>query len=117
MPQEISSGCINHPAIEAVARCKQCMKPVCKTCIVDGPMGKYCSASCKEKHEMYVKKAQDAELTRRKPSHSGKIKELIAKLIILLVVLAGLGAAAAYFDVPVVGDMVRQFFPFIPVGQ
>ncbi len=59
------SGCINHPSIEAVGRCKQCGKPFCSTCEIPGPTGKFCSDPCKQRHEVFVKRAAKLDDMRR----------------------------------------------------
>jgi hypothetical protein len=38
----LSELCINHPANQAVARCRICRKAVCDTCLFRGPTGSYC---------------------------------------------------------------------------
>jgi cation transport ATPase len=110
------SGCINHPGIEAVARCKQCGKPVCGACMVSGPTGRFCSDACKEKHERFIRRAQELEKTRPRTGNlAKKLRRLIVKLVILVAVLLVLGWVAVYFDIPVVGAVARRVL--IPVSR
>lgn len=108
MVQATGSGCINHPAIEAIARCKQCMTPVCGECAVGGPAGNYCSAECKEKHETFLRRAHDNEQRRGRTRDKGKVFRLLTKIVIFVVAAGGLLFAAAYFDIPVAGDIARK---------
>jgi hypothetical protein len=106
------SGCINHPGIEAIARCKQCGKPVCASCVVRGPTGQFCCEACKERHEKFIARAQELQWTRRPTGTLKKLRTLLIKLVILIVVLIGLGFVALQFDVPVASDIVRKAIEF-----
>lgn len=108
---DMASGCINHSAVEAVARCKQCGKPVCGQCVVKGPTGSFCSESCQQKNEMFTKKARDLEKKGNMGPGAASGGSMIGKIVALLVVLAILAVAAAYLNVPVVGPLVRQYLP------
>jgi hypothetical protein len=106
------SGCINHPGVEAVARCKQCGKPVCASCVVKGPTGQFCGEACKDRHEKFISRAQDLQRNSRPAGTLKKIRILLIKLVILIAALAALGYAALQFDIPVASDLVRKVLQF-----
>ena len=102
------SGCINHPAIEAVSRCKQCGKPVCGSCVVAGPTGQFCSESCLERNQAFIQRARQLEQNHRPPSDTGKWIRLLIKIIVFLAAIATLVLLAAFFNPPVVGGIARR---------
>ena len=103
----IASGCINHPGVDAAARCKQCNKPVCSACVVKGPTGNFCSQACKEKHETFVQRAATMDSMRRPSTLGTKLKRLIGKLIVILILLVALGVAGSLIDIPVLTKVVN----------
>ena len=109
------SGCINHPGVEAVARCKQCGKPVCGACVVMGTTGKFCSEVCREKHAEFVKRAQQFEAKRGPATNLfSLLTRTVVKLVILAAVLlfaAGLITYFTDFEIPVIGKMIRGLLP------
>ena len=114
------SGCINHPGIEAVARCKQCGKPVCGACVITGPTGRFCGESCKEKHEKFVERAQEMQRSSRSTGGLVKLRRFLIKLVIFIVAIGALGFAAVYLDVPVAGkaalsiwQTITSYVPFL----
>lgn len=108
MPRAVDSVCLNHPGVEAAARCKQCNKPVCGACIVKGPTGNFCSDECKEKHEYFVQRAHQID-RMKKPSKLGvRLKWLIAKLFVLVVLLLFVGAIGTIFQIPVLSSIVAS---------
>ena len=95
-------GCINHPNLEAIGRCRQCSKPVCSNCGVRGAKGLYCSDICREKHEQFMERAKDTDLERA--TRRGlffHLRKLIGSLIMLGVVLFALGFTAYHIFIPV----------------
>lgn len=105
MTKGIASVCVNHPAVEAIGRCRVCNKPFCGACRVQGPTGNFCSQACKEKHEAYVQRAQ--QLEQRKPSFlkGSTFKRWAKRVIILIIVLVIVSVVAAFmgYNVPVIG--------------
>ena len=86
------SGCINHPGIEAVARCKQCGKPLCSDCRLVTEDGLFCSDKCAQTARVFVKKSQDLEekrSVRRKGIPAGLIRFIIFLIIIVVVYKLG----------------------------
>ena len=111
----VASGCINHSAVEAVARCKQCGKPVCGQCVVKGPTGSFCSEECQQKNELFTKKAQDLEKKGKLgPGAASGGGSIIGKLVALVIFLVIAALASAYLNIPVIGPIVRQWLPFLP---
>lgn len=98
------SACINHVHIPATVRCKQCSKPVCDTCIVPGPLGRYCSAACKEKHEHFHQRVQKMDAKAGTASFT-KVKTFVTTLIVLGAVLFAVGFFASTIDIPIVSDI------------
>jgi hypothetical protein len=113
-----ASGCINHPGVEAVARCKQCGRPVCGACLVTGPTGRFCSDTCKDKHEKFVSRARALQRTSRSAGTLTKVRRSLIKLVIFLVAIMALGFVAVYFEIPVAADIVRKILrvlsPYLP---
>ena len=101
------SGCINHPGVESTTRCKQCGRPVCNTCVVQGPTGRFCSAPCKQKHETFSQSAQAQDVKGRKPLFT-QAKNFVVTLIIVAAVLGAIGVACTVFEVPVLSDLTRS---------
>lgn len=104
----VGSTCINHRAIEAVGRCKQCGRPFCNTCRVTGPTGVFCGNECKQKHEAFVQRAKELEDRKGPPRILVKLRKLIRKLIFFLIVALILGVIGARFEIPVLSDLVLR---------
>lgn len=114
------SGCINHPGIEAVARCKQCGKPVCSSCVITGSTGRFCSESCQERHEKFIGRAQELQRFSRSTGFLQRLKRALIRLAIAIGAIVLLGFVAVFFEVPVVAGIVRsvldvlsQYLPFL----
>ena len=105
------SSCINHPSIEATGRCKQCSKPYCDTCAVRGPTGNFCSAECKQRHEVFVQRAAKLDDMRRDTSFFAKAWITIRKLIVFTIVALIIAVVVHYlgYPVPVVSDLINQY--------
>jgi len=101
------SGCVNHPTKPAVLRCKQCGVGVCKQCIVPGPVGRYCSETCKQQHEEFMQKAQSAE-QKVKNKRSLRLGPTIRKLVIVVAIIIGLGFLGYVVNIPILSGIVRQ---------
>ncbi len=107
-------GCINHPGVEAIGRCRQCSKPVCKSCGTRGPAGLYCSDDCREKHERFVQRAEVMGLDRvGKRGILESVRNLLGGLITLAAILFALGVAATLFYIPVLSEVTENVRAFI----
>ena len=102
-----TSGCINHPSVEATHRCKQCSKPMCASCVTVGPTGNFCSVGCKEKNEVFFKRAQQLD-GRARTSIFVKLRGFIGWLILIAIIAVALGVIGALFDVPVLSPLVEN---------
>ena len=107
-----SSGCINHPGVEAAIRCKQCGRPVCGACIETGPTGRFCSTNCRDQHQAFIARAQQLE-GRSGTGLFTKLKSLLNWLIIAVVVLAVIGFVSTLFYIPVISDLTVRVRGFI----
>ena len=104
------SGCINHPTVEAISRCKQCGKPYCNTCRVQGPTGSFCSEACKSTHEQFTQRAQKLDHMSRGSGMFLKFYWLGKKIFIIafLALLVGIGVHFMGREVPIVSNLIRQ---------
>lgn len=101
------SSCINHVHIHATVRCKQCSRPICDACIVPGPLGRYCSTACKEKHETFHQRVQKMDAKAGTASFT-KVKTFVTTLIIIAAVLFAVGFVASTVPIPIVSDITYQ---------
>lgn len=107
MPQAIGSGCVNHPSVEAAGRCKQCGKPFCTTCRIQGPTGNFCSEGCKASHENFTQRAQ--QLDSMKQSTAGtKLWFIGKKILFFAVIIVIIVFVAGYFgiEIPILTDLL-----------
>lgn len=96
-------GCINHPGVEAMGRCRQCSKPVCKQCGFVTSTGMYCSEACQDKHQDFMKRAVDVDVDlnkRQRRSLRQKFGGLVTFLVIVAVVILGLGLLSIFVHIP-----------------
>ena len=108
-----SIGCINHPNLEAIGRCKQCGKPVCSSCGIRTTAGFYCSDICREQHETFMQRAKDMDLDRA--TRRGLFfhtRNLIGSLIMLSAVLFALGFTAYHISIPVLTPLTLKALNF-----
>jgi hypothetical protein len=102
-----ASGCINHPGIEASARCKQCGKPVCGACVVVAASGRYCSEACQQKNEQFMQRAAQLEV-KTQGKFSLFLRQLAGKIVAVLLVLLALGILATFVNIPVLSELVYR---------
>ncbi len=84
--------CLNHPDVNAVAKCSACGKPLCAECVMIFDNQKYCSEACHLKG--LASRLRTAEVISEKRK-TGK-KSGFRKFVTLLLILAA-AAGAAYF--------------------
>jgi hypothetical protein len=106
----VESACINHLSIEATHRCKQCGRPVCGACVVPAPTGNFCSEPCRDSYQQFAERAEELERNAPKPKRMWRSRRFVLRLCILVAVAALVVVLATYmgFDVPVVGEFVKQ---------
>jgi hypothetical protein len=105
------STCINHPLVPAVARCKQCMKPVCRTCQVTTEIGIFCSNGCYTQMKSFM--ARQGEYDKRPKRHwiiSKLVKRLIGIAIIIIIIAAVAKFVFGINNVQEGIDWVKSFF-------
>jgi hypothetical protein len=112
MVEATRSACINHPGIEATHRCKQCGKPVCDTCVVLGPTGRFCSENCKTTHENFVQRARQLE-TKTRSGFGMRLRNAFGFLIVAVVVTAVVLGIGFFFEVPVLRDIAARLLGLI----
>ena len=103
--------CLNHVDRTAVARCKQCHKPLCSKCVIKKPGGIYCSEECFEKMGSFQERVERLD---EKPARGFSVGKLVTRLIILAIVVG-----IAYFvfvvqEVRSIGDLIAMFKALIP---
>jgi hypothetical protein len=80
---------------------------------VKGPTGQFCGEECKERHEKFVSRAQELQRTSRGIGVFTRIKSALIKFAVTIVAVAFLGFFAVYFNIPVLGDLVRNIMDFL----
>lgn len=98
------TGCIHHPNMQAVNRCKQCTIPTCHKCTIVGPTGKFCSENCRNIHEAFIRRAQDLNTTARS-TFFVKLRRRVASVLFLLALLFAAGVVGTVFDIPVLSEL------------
>lgn len=105
------SRCLNHPERTAVARCKQCHKPLCQRCVQKMPGGIFCSNECYEKMGSFQERVEQLDNGRRPGFPLGKLVKWV-------VVLAVAGGVVYYIfvaeGVRSAGDLVNMVKGLIP---
>ncbi len=100
-------GCINHPGVEAIGRCRQCSKPVCRECGVTAASGVFCSDACREKHEQFMQRARALDLNvGNRRGLLFRLRKLLGGFITLGALLFAIGFVATIFEIPVLYDLV-----------
>ncbi len=77
--------CLTHRDKVAVAQCHQCHKPVCQMCVMDDPLGKFCSPQCVARYKEFKNRWKEPNT---KPPFS--IVGAISGLVMLAVVALGI---------------------------
>ncbi|MBI2422474.1 MAG: hypothetical protein HYV27_06575 [Candidatus Hydrogenedentes bacterium] len=108
------TGCINHPTVQAVARCKQCSRPVCNSCIVPGPTGRFCSPVCKEKHEHFLRQASQMD-SKARGALFIKLKSLLTSILIAAAVGGVILFIATRVEIPVLTDIANRIRDLIGI--
>ncbi|MBX7258757.1 MAG: hypothetical protein K1Y02_20515 [Candidatus Hydrogenedentes bacterium] len=105
----IGSVCLNHPGVEAEGRCKQCGKPFCNACKVQGPTGQFCSQECKQKHETFTQRAGALDAQQKKSAgFVATLRKVFNLALALAVIAVVLGIVGSVFEIPVLSNIVFQ---------
>ncbi len=83
----MAKTCVNHREQPAVTMCHQCHKPVCTTCTVVSPLGRFCSPECNLLHREFKDRFKAAPPKRQAGA---------AAVLVILVVLTLAGAGAIH---------------------
>ncbi|MFP4502474.1 MAG: B-box zinc finger protein [Candidatus Hydrogenedentota bacterium] len=110
------SACINHPGVEATHRCKQCGRPVCDTCTIMGPTGRFCSENCRTTHEAFVQRARQLE-TKTRVGFGVRLRNFLGSLIVVVIVAAVVLGIGHFFEVPVLRDIAARLLEFAGQAQ
>ena len=103
------STCTQHPSTEATGRCKQCGKPFCNACRVQGPTGYFCSEYCRSSHEAFVHKAKQLDDMKRGFDLRMITRNWWRALLVILILLI----IAHYYgyEIPVLSGMLEGIVP------
>ena len=96
-------NCENHPVKQAVAKCKQCGKNLCRDCVIQKENGSFCSIECYQKAKQFKQKVVDYGPSRKKHT-------LRNILVIIFIIIAGIWALKNYLGVDLikmVNDIIR----------
>jgi len=107
-------GCINHPGIEAAARCKMCGKAVCRSCVTPGPTGYFCSDTCRQKHEHFAVRAQEMD-GKARGVFFVKLRKFVLNVLVAAAVLFAIGFVATFIEIPLLSGIVRMVRGFIGI--
>ncbi|MCX7705420.1 MAG: hypothetical protein N2115_04085 [bacterium] len=80
------ADCFFHTGRPAVARCKQCGRPLCSACRKVTDLGIFCTDECAQTAKVHAERMQKIE--EQRASYRGSKWSGIAKLIKVIVVLA-----------------------------
>lgn len=96
--------------LDVVGHCKQCGKPFTSSMKVVGPTGMFCSDTCRERHEAFMRKVHAMETRERDPwaRFRFKIRRFIRRLVWLALLAAILFAVGILFPVPFLSPLVER---------
>jgi len=103
--------CLNHPERNAVARCKECHKPLCSKCVKRMPEGAFCSDECYQKMGAFQKRVEVLDQQKKRGIQWGT---WVTRLVMVAVVAAVLYYVFVVRSVRGVGDLVDLIKGFIP---
>ncbi len=107
----VARVCLTHPDRNAVARCDQCAKPMCATCVVTRAGERFCSEACVTARETYQQREEHTQ-------HRGKAERTsLGEWAVRATLLLLFGAILYYVlvtqhvrSVGDFGDMLRRMF-------
>ncbi|MBI5117192.1 hypothetical protein HZA56_12015 [Candidatus Poribacteria bacterium] len=103
--------CLNHPDRTAIARCKQCHKPLCERCAKKMTGGIYCSDECYQKMNAFQDRVQKLD-EARKPGLS--IGKLVGRFLVPAIIIVVLYYVLVVEKVRSVGDIIDLIRKLIP---
>ncbi|GAB4336803.1 MAG: hypothetical protein Kow0099_09920 [Candidatus Abyssubacteria bacterium] len=105
------SRCINHPERTAVARCKQCHKPLCEKCVKKMPGGIYCSDECYQNMAAFQERVKKLDAAKKSGLNVGRI---ITRAIVAIVLIAVLYYVFVVEGVRGIDDFLKLVRGLIP---
>ncbi|RJP21932.1 MAG: hypothetical protein C4520_09035 [Candidatus Abyssobacteria bacterium SURF_5] len=105
------SRCINHPERTAVARCKQCHKPLCEKCVKKMPGGVYCGDECFQNMNAFQNRVKQLEHQKKKGLNLGKWIPQAAILLLIVALLYYVFMVQGVRSVDGLINMVRNLIP------
>lgn len=100
-------NCLAHPNAPAVTMCSQCHKPICQSCTMVTPMGRFCSSECSIINRETKTKLKDG-------SQKGGGGGAKAVIFVLLLVVLGLvcvhmfkGANPTMNKIDIIGKFIK----------
>ena len=86
----MAKTCANHREQPAVTMCHQCHKPVCTSCTVVTPLGRFCSPECGLLHREFKDKFKAGAPKKQ----TGAAIALVVLILLMVGVTGGLHLAA-----------------------
>jgi hypothetical protein len=80
--------CLNHTDRTAVARCKQCHKPICEKCVKKMPGGVYCSDECYQNMLAFQNRVKRLDEAAKPKSAFGRLMGKLFTAVAVLIVVA-----------------------------
>ena len=80
--------CLNHPDVNATAKCAACGKPLCKECIMIFDNQKYCSETCYYKGLASGMRAEQVISAKRRTDRSSSAGKFFTLIIIVIIAVA-----------------------------
>ncbi|MCM8829877.1 MAG: B-box zinc finger protein [Candidatus Omnitrophica bacterium] len=78
--------CFFHTGRPAVARCKQCGRPLCSECRIIKEDGIFCSLECAERFAVFARRAEALEAKRSKGNGIAGLIKFIIFIVILFAI-------------------------------
>ena len=81
--------CLNHPDVNAVAKCAACGKPLCAECVMILDNQKYCSEACHLKGLASQLRSESVIASKKKTDCKCGIKKFILFVVIVALAVGG----------------------------
>ena len=80
--------CLNHPDVNAAAKCAACGKPLCAECVMIFDNQKYCSEACSLKGQASSLRAEQVIDSKRRADRRSGIGKFLTFIIIIAIAAA-----------------------------
>jgi hypothetical protein len=105
------SRCINHTERTAVARCKQCHKPLCEKCVKKMPGGVFCSDECFQNMNAFQNRVKQLDQQKKPKLNIGKWIQRAAIFLVVVAALYYVFGVQGVRSIDGLVDMVRGLLP------